>query len=109
MQKKTLDPVWNEKFSFHVNYDTLISHKLVFFVYDWDASGNNRIIGASEIALAEIDFRAPINNNWLDVKRTEYESVCTEPLSIMGVKFIKRTVRCNTFLILNTLNILQQY
>ena len=78
MQKKTLDPIWNETFNFRVSYETIVSHNLVFFVYDWDASGNNRVIGAAEIAIAQVDFRAPIMQDWLPIKRTEYEKVCHE-------------------------------
>ena len=64
-QKKTLDPIWNETFNFSVSYETIVSHNLVFFVYDWDASGNNRVIGAAEIAIAQVDFRTPIMQDWL--------------------------------------------
>lgn len=81
MQKKTLNPMWNETFKIPVSsYETLVTHHLVFFVYDWDASGNNRVIGAAELVLAQVDFRAPINNSWLDIYRTEYEKVSISSL-----------------------------
>ena len=77
-QKKTLDPIWNETFEFRVSYEKMVGHNLVFFVYDWDPSGNNRVIGAAEIAIAEVDFRAPIMQAWLPIKKTAYEKVCLE-------------------------------
>jgi len=50
--KKTLNPIWNEKFS--VPIAERLSSKLIFQVYDWNKVEKHDLIGQTEIPLYEV-------------------------------------------------------
>ena len=45
-------------------YADLATRKLQLVVVDWDRFGNNKLLGFYEQRIADLDFRAPIVNQW---------------------------------------------
>jgi len=56
VQKKSLDPVFDETFNFKVLYKEIGSKTVVFAVYDFDRFGKHDIIGKIEVPLNSIDL-----------------------------------------------------
>jgi len=57
--KKTLTPVWNERFK--VNISDRISNKLVFQVFDWNKVQKHDLIGQADVPLYEVYDGEKIN------------------------------------------------
>ena len=49
--KNTLNPVWNEDFSFDMSPEDLEVSRLVLTVFDWDMVGSNDVIGSDTKAI----------------------------------------------------------
>lgn len=67
--KKTLNPVYNETFTFQkLPYNEMENRTLVFSIYDHDALGADDQIGEACIPLAAIDLAADDLTLWRDIK-----------------------------------------
>ena len=58
----------------------LLEHTLVFQVYDWDRFGLNEAMASCAIPLAEVDFRAPVRNEWRTLDAFPEEDKVVFPL-----------------------------
>ena len=46
------------------SFADLATRKLQLVVVDWDSFCNNKLLGFYETRIADLDFRAPIVNQW---------------------------------------------
>lgn len=53
VQKKTLNPVWNEQFS--VTIKSRVDQKLSFSLFDWDRVGAAELLGSGDINIADLE------------------------------------------------------
>jgi len=56
VQKKSLNPVFNETFDFKVPYKEIGGKTMVLAVYDFDRFGKHDIIGKIEVPMNSIDL-----------------------------------------------------
>ncbi|XP_074833694.1 synaptotagmin-2 [Carettochelys insculpta] len=72
VQKKTLNPVFNETFVFKVPYQELGGKTLVMAIYDFDRFSKHDIIGEVKVPMNTVDLGQPIEE-WRDLQGGEKE------------------------------------
>uniref|UniRef100_A0A8C7W193 Synaptotagmin n=1 Tax=Oncorhynchus mykiss TaxID=8022 RepID=A0A8C7W193_ONCMY len=72
VQKKNLNPVFNESFVFKLPYDELGGKTLVMSVFDYDRFSKHDIIGEVKIPMNTIDLGQPIEE-WKDLESADKE------------------------------------
>ncbi|KAL9853292.1 LOW QUALITY PROTEIN: synaptotagmin-1 [Geothlypis trichas] len=70
--QKTLNPVFNEQFTFKVPYSELGGKTLVMAVYDFDRFSKHDIIGEYKVAMNTVDF-GHVTEEWRDLQSAEKE------------------------------------
>ncbi|XP_031423644.1 synaptotagmin-2 isoform X2 [Clupea harengus] len=72
VQKKCLNPVFNETFSFKIPYEELGGKTLVMCVYDYDRFSKHDIIGDVKLVMNTLDLSKAIEE-WKDLEGVEKE------------------------------------
>ncbi|XP_075766337.1 synaptotagmin-2 isoform X2 [Pelodiscus sinensis] len=72
VQKKTLNPVFNETFVFKVPYQELGGKTLVMAIYDFDRFSKHDIIGEVKVPMNTVDLGQPVEE-WRDLQGGEKE------------------------------------
>ncbi|XP_077565473.1 synaptotagmin-1-like [Stigmatopora nigra] len=72
VHRKTLEPNFNETFSFKVPYTELGGKTLVMTVYDFDRFSKHDAIGVVKIAMSSVDFSQSLQE-WRDLQKAEKE------------------------------------
>ncbi|XP_049481949.1 synaptotagmin-1-like [Panthera uncia] len=72
VHRKTLNPVFNEQFTFKVPYSELGGKTLVMAVYDFDRFSKHDIIGEFKVPMNTVDF-GHITEEWRDLQSAEKE------------------------------------
>ncbi|XP_048356285.1 synaptotagmin-1 isoform X2 [Sphaerodactylus townsendi] len=72
VHRKTLNPVFNEQFTFKVPYSELGGKTLVMSVYDFDRFSKHDIIGEYKVAMNTVDF-GHVTEEWRDLQSAEKE------------------------------------
>ncbi|XP_005995514.1 synaptotagmin-2 isoform X2 [Latimeria chalumnae] len=72
VHKKTLNPVFNETFTFKVPYQELGGKTLVMAIYDFDRFSKHDIIGEVKVPMNTVDLGQPIEE-WRDLQSAEKE------------------------------------
>ncbi|XP_046882435.1 synaptotagmin-2-like [Hypomesus transpacificus] len=72
VQKKNLNPVFNESFVFKIPYEELGPKTLVMSVYDYDRFSKHDIIGEVKLPMNTLDLGQPIEE-WRDLENAEKE------------------------------------
>ncbi|XP_063783468.1 synaptotagmin-1 isoform X2 [Pseudophryne corroboree] len=72
VHRKTLNPVFNEQFTFKVPYSELGGKTLVMTVYDFDRFSKHDIIGEVKVFMNKIDF-GHVTEEWRDLLSAEKE------------------------------------
>ncbi|KAK8727596.1 hypothetical protein OTU49_009638 [Cherax quadricarinatus] len=82
VHRKTLNPVFNETFTFKVPYADIMSKTLVFGIYDFDRFSKHDQIGEVKIPLCQVDLAQTIEE-WRDLVSVEGDggqySHCAQP------------------------------
>lgn len=68
VHKKTLNPVFNEKFTYQISYGELMSKTLVLAVYDFDRFSKHDEIGQISIPIGSLDLARTIEE-WKPLER----------------------------------------
>uniref|UniRef100_A0A6Q2X9R3 Synaptotagmin n=1 Tax=Esox lucius TaxID=8010 RepID=A0A6Q2X9R3_ESOLU len=74
VHRKTLNPTFNETFTFKVPYSELGGRTLVMTVYDFDRFSKHDAIGALRVPMSSLDF-SQITQEWRELKKAEKEEV----------------------------------
>uniref|UniRef100_A0A8C2YWF4 Synaptotagmin n=1 Tax=Cyclopterus lumpus TaxID=8103 RepID=A0A8C2YWF4_CYCLU len=74
VHRKTLEPTFNETFTFKVPYTELGGKILVMTVYDFDRFSKHDAIGAVKILMSSVDFSQSLQE-WRDLQKAEKEEV----------------------------------
>uniref|UniRef100_A0A672Y9B4 Synaptotagmin n=2 Tax=Sphaeramia orbicularis TaxID=375764 RepID=A0A672Y9B4_9TELE len=72
VHRKTLEPNFNETFTFKVPYTELGGKTLVMTVYDFDRFSKHDAIGAVKIPMSGVDFSQSLQE-WRDLQKAEKE------------------------------------
>ncbi|XP_028652822.2 synaptotagmin-2-like isoform X1 [Erpetoichthys calabaricus] len=72
VHKKTLNPVFNESFTFKIPYQELGGKTLVMAIYDFDRFSKHDIIGEVKVPMNTVDLGQPIEE-WRDLESAEKE------------------------------------
>ncbi|XP_056273199.1 synaptotagmin-1b [Pseudoliparis swirei] len=72
IHRKTLEPTFNETFTFKVPYTELGGKTLVMTVYDFDRFSKHDAIGAVKIPMSSVDFSQSLQE-WRDLQKAEKE------------------------------------
>ncbi|XP_061617418.1 synaptotagmin-1a isoform X3 [Phyllopteryx taeniolatus] len=72
VHRKTLNPVFNEQFTFKVPYVELGGKTLVMTVYDFDRFSKHDAIGDIKVPMNKVDF-SHITEEWRDLQSAEKE------------------------------------
>ncbi|XP_033851360.1 synaptotagmin-2-like isoform X1 [Acipenser ruthenus] len=72
VHKKTLNPTFNETFTFKVPYEELGGKTLVMAIYDFDRFSKHDIIGEVKVPMNTVDLGKPIEE-WRDLESVEKE------------------------------------
>ncbi|XP_060101107.1 synaptotagmin-1 isoform X1 [Heteronotia binoei] len=72
VHRKTLNPVFNEQFTFKVPYSELGGKTLVMSVYDFDRFSKHDVIGEYKVAMNTVDF-GHVTEEWRDLQSAEKE------------------------------------
>ncbi|XP_054633478.1 synaptotagmin-1b [Dunckerocampus dactyliophorus] len=72
VHRKTLEPNFNETFTFKVPYTELGGKTLVMTVYDFDRFSKHDAIGAVKIPMSSVDFSQSLQE-WRDLQKAEKE------------------------------------
>ncbi|KAJ0069414.1 hypothetical protein NL108_006020, partial [Boleophthalmus pectinirostris] len=72
VHRKTLEPTFNETFTFKVPYSELGGKTLVMTVYDFDRFSKHDAIGDIKIPMSSIDFSQSLQE-WRDLQKAEKE------------------------------------
>ncbi|KAF2358527.1 C2 domain [Trinorchestia longiramus] len=72
VQKKTLNPVFNETFTYKASFSELISKTIMLCVYDYDRLSKHDLIGEVKIPLCLVDLGRSIEE-WRDLERVEVD------------------------------------
>ncbi|KAM4573527.1 synaptotagmin-1-like [Odontesthes bonariensis] len=72
VHRKTLEPNFNETFTFKVPYTELGGKTLVLTVYDFDRFSKHDAIGAVKIPMSSVDFSQSLQE-WRDLQKAEKE------------------------------------
>ncbi|KAJ6651384.1 hypothetical protein lerEdw1_020957 [Lerista edwardsae] len=90
VHRKTLNPVFNEQFTFKVPYSELGGKTLVMAVYDFDRFSKHDIIGEYKVAMNTVDF-GHVTEEWRDLQSAEKEEVGKNP-SLLVSCFQHKTI-----------------
>uniref|UniRef100_A0A8C2HMH6 Synaptotagmin Ib n=1 Tax=Cyprinus carpio TaxID=7962 RepID=A0A8C2HMH6_CYPCA len=74
VHRKTLDPTFNEHFTFKVPYAELGGKTLVMTVYDFDRFSKHDAIGDARVQMNKVDF-SHLTEEWRDLQKAEKEEV----------------------------------
>ena len=83
IKRKTLNPVYNEKFHFEVGFSELASRSLMLVIYDFDRMSKDDRIGQLRIPLSSVDLGAELHE-WRDVQAPEVEAEEVICRSLLG-------------------------
>uniref|UniRef100_A0A671KDU1 Synaptotagmin-1-like n=1 Tax=Sinocyclocheilus anshuiensis TaxID=1608454 RepID=A0A671KDU1_9TELE len=72
VHRKTLDPTFNEHFTFKVPYAELGGKTLVMTVYDFDRFSKHDAIGDARVQMNKVDF-SHLTEEWRDLQKAEKE------------------------------------
>ncbi|XP_055030641.2 synaptotagmin-1b [Misgurnus anguillicaudatus] len=72
VHRKTLDPIFNEHFTFKVPYPELGGKTLVMTVYDFDRFSKHDAIGDVRLQMNKVDF-SYLTEEWRDLQKAEKE------------------------------------
>ncbi|KAM4676653.1 synaptotagmin-1 [Discoglossus pictus] len=72
VHRKTLNPVFNEQFTFKVPYSELGGKTLILTVYDFDRFSKHDIIGEVKVPMNTVDF-GHVTEEWRDLVSAEKE------------------------------------
>ncbi|XP_068459028.1 synaptotagmin-1b [Clinocottus analis] len=72
VHRKTLEPTFNETFTFKIPYTELGGKTLVMTVYDFDRFSKHDAIGAVKILMSGVDFSQSLQE-WRDLQKAEKE------------------------------------
>ncbi|XP_067275734.1 synaptotagmin-1b [Pseudorasbora parva] len=72
VHRKTLDPTFNEHFTFKVPYAELGGKTLVMTVYDFDRFSKHDAIGDVKVQMSKVDF-SHLTEEWRDLQKAEKE------------------------------------
>eukprot|EP00063_Salmo_salar_P005573 XP_013980408.1 PREDICTED: synaptotagmin-1-like [Salmo salar] len=72
VHRKTLNPTFNETFTFKVPYNELGGRTLVMTVYDFDRFSKHDAIGALRVPMSSLDF-SQMTQEWRELKKAEKE------------------------------------
>ena len=72
VHRKTLNPVFNETFTFKVPYNEIVMRTLVFAVFDFDRFSKHDQIGEIKIPMNHVDLAQTIEE-WRDLQSVEEE------------------------------------
>ncbi|KAM3870574.1 synaptotagmin-1-like [Diretmus argenteus] len=72
VHRKTLDPTFNENFTFKVPYTELGGKTLVLTMYDFDRFSKHDAIGAVRVPMSSVDFSQSLQE-WRDLQKAEKE------------------------------------
>ncbi|XP_053317994.1 synaptotagmin-1 isoform X2 [Spea bombifrons] len=72
VHRKTLNPVFNEQFTFKVPYSELGGKTLVLTVYDFDRFSKHDVIGEVKVPMNTVDF-GHVTEEWRDLLSAEKE------------------------------------
>ncbi|CAB1323134.1 unnamed protein product, partial [Coregonus sp. 'balchen'] len=72
VHRKTLNPTFNETFTFKVPYSELGGRTLVITVYDFDRFSKHDAIGALRVPMSSLDF-SRMTQEWRELKKAEKE------------------------------------
>ncbi|XP_041747130.2 synaptotagmin-1-like [Coregonus clupeaformis] len=72
VHRKTLNPTFNETFTFKVLYSELGGRTLVMTVYDFDRFSKHDAIGALRVPMSSLDF-SQMTQEWRELKKAEKE------------------------------------
>uniref|UniRef100_A0A8D0L5E5 Synaptotagmin n=1 Tax=Sphenodon punctatus TaxID=8508 RepID=A0A8D0L5E5_SPHPU len=72
VHRKTLNPVFNEQFTFKVPYSELGGKTLVMTVYDFDRFSKHDVIGDYKVPMNTVDF-GHVTEEWRDLQSAEKE------------------------------------
>ncbi|MEQ2172967.1 Arf guanine nucleotide exchange factor syt1, partial [Goodea atripinnis] len=72
VHRKTLNPVFNEQFTFKVPYVELGGKTLVMTVYDFDRFSKHDAIGDIKVPMNKVDF-SRVTEEWRDLQSAEKE------------------------------------
>ncbi|XP_058607874.1 synaptotagmin-1b [Onychostoma macrolepis] len=72
VHRKTLDPTFNERFTFKVPYAELGGKTLVMTVYDFDRFSKHDAIGDVRLQMNKVDF-SQLTEEWRDLQKAEKE------------------------------------
>ncbi|XP_051952799.1 synaptotagmin-1b [Xyrauchen texanus] len=72
VHRKTLDPTFNEHFTFKVPYAELGGKTLVMTVYDFDRFSKHDAIGDVRVQMNKVDF-SHLTEEWCDLQKAEKE------------------------------------
>ncbi|XP_040119705.1 synaptotagmin-2 [Oryx dammah] len=76
VHRKTLNPAFNETFTFKVPYQELGGKTLVMAIYDFDRFSKHDIIGEVKVPMNTVDLGQPLEE-WRDLQGGEKEEVST--------------------------------
>lgn len=74
VHKKTLNPVFNETFTFKIPFQEMGGKTLVMSVYDFDRFSKHDVIGEIKIPMNTLDLAKPIEE-WRDLDSADQEEV----------------------------------
>ncbi|XP_069800979.1 synaptotagmin-2-like isoform X2 [Dendropsophus ebraccatus] len=72
VHRKTLNPIFNETFTFKIPYQELGGKTLCMSIYDFDRFSKHDIIGEVKVAMNTVDLGQPIEE-WRDLQSAEKE------------------------------------
>ncbi|XP_075470044.1 synaptotagmin-2 isoform X2 [Ascaphus truei] len=72
VHRKTLNPIFNETFTFKIPYQELGGKTLLLSIYDFDRFSKHDIIGEVKVAMNTVDLGQPIEE-WRDLQSAEKE------------------------------------
>ncbi|XP_073472094.1 synaptotagmin-2-like [Aquarana catesbeiana] len=72
VHRKTLNPIFNETFTFKIPYQELGGKTLVMTIYDFDRFSKHDIIGEVKVPMNTVDLGQPIEE-WRDLQSAEKE------------------------------------
>ncbi|KAG8588987.1 hypothetical protein GDO81_006193, partial [Engystomops pustulosus] len=75
VHRKTLNPIFNETFTFKIPYQELGGKTLCMSIYDFDRFSKHDIIGEVKVPMNTVDLGQPIEE-WRDLQSAEKEEVC---------------------------------
>uniref|UniRef100_A0A3B5AZQ8 Synaptotagmin-2-like n=1 Tax=Stegastes partitus TaxID=144197 RepID=A0A3B5AZQ8_9TELE len=87
VHKKTLNPVFNETFTFKIPFQEMGGKTLVMSVYDFDRFSKHDVIGEIKIPMNTLDLAKPIEE-WRDLDSADQEEVKRKILLLLHCQMI---------------------